>query len=196
MSEDTHSHVALRHGEGLSGQHVCLHQILHVDPVHACPTIPKPEHEKSLPDVALVQGRGQCRLTGVLYTLSTRSQLPISNGLDSSSTSQVLWTSPPACLTDDLRPPLIFLNFSHASPSKRLQTQLPGLSHLFRIRLLSSPRATPLSHLGDHSSFLTYLALFWHLQNHMGDDEHRNVDTACPTVLLDLAQLLCSFCSY
>lgn len=64
MSEDTHSHVALSHGEGLRGQHVRLHQILHVDPVHACPAIPKPEHEKSLLDVALVQGRGQCRLTG------------------------------------------------------------------------------------------------------------------------------------
>lgn len=53
-SQDTYSHIALSHGEGLSSQHVRLHQILHMDPVHARPAIPKPEHEQSLLDVALV----------------------------------------------------------------------------------------------------------------------------------------------
>lgn len=130
MSEDTHSHVALSHGEGLSGQHVRLHQILHVDPVHACPAIPKPEHEKSLLDVALVQGRGQCRLTGVFYALSTRSQLPISNGLDSNSTSQVLWTSLFAWLTDDLGPPLVFLTSLVPHPQNTCKPSCPDY-HIF-----------------------------------------------------------------
>lgn len=59
MSQDTHSHVAFSHGEGLSRQHVCLHQILHMDPVHSGPAVPKPEHEQSLLDVALGAGGGE-----------------------------------------------------------------------------------------------------------------------------------------
>lgn len=43
--QETHGHVALGRGEGLSRQHVCLHQIVHVDPVHPCPVVPKSEHE-------------------------------------------------------------------------------------------------------------------------------------------------------
>lgn len=52
-SQGTHGHVALGRGEGLGRQHVRLHQIAHVDPVHPCPAVPKAEHEQPLLDVAL-----------------------------------------------------------------------------------------------------------------------------------------------
>lgn len=46
--------MALGGGEGFSGQHVGLHQIADMDPVHPRPAIPKSEHEKPLLNVALV----------------------------------------------------------------------------------------------------------------------------------------------
>ena len=52
----THGHVALGSGEGLSGQHMGLCQIAHVDPVHPRPAVPESEHEQPLLDVALVGG--------------------------------------------------------------------------------------------------------------------------------------------
>lgn len=74
MSQNTHSHVAFSHGETLGRQHVCLHQILHMDPVHARLAVPKPEHEQSLLDVALAWGRGDSASSpGWLYALYTRS---------------------------------------------------------------------------------------------------------------------------
>ena len=53
--QETHSHVALGGGEGFGGQHVCLHQIENVDPVHPHPSVPKSEHEQPLLNVALVE---------------------------------------------------------------------------------------------------------------------------------------------
>lgn len=50
---ETHGHVALGGGEGLGRQHVCLHEIAHVDPVHPSPAVPKSEQEQPLLDVAL-----------------------------------------------------------------------------------------------------------------------------------------------
>lgn len=74
MSQNTHSYIAFSHGEALSCQHVCLHQILHVDPVHARPAVPKPEHEQSLLDVALAWGRDDSAGSpGWLYALYTHS---------------------------------------------------------------------------------------------------------------------------
>lgn len=55
----THGHVALGRSEGLGRQHVRLHQIVHVDPVHPGPAVPESEHEQPLLDVALgVEERG------------------------------------------------------------------------------------------------------------------------------------------
>lgn len=47
--------MALGGGEGFGGQHVCLHQIANVDPVHPRPSVPKSEHEQPLLNVALVE---------------------------------------------------------------------------------------------------------------------------------------------
>lgn len=48
--------MALGGGEGFGGQHVGLHQIADMDPVHPRPSVPKSEHEKPLLNVALVEG--------------------------------------------------------------------------------------------------------------------------------------------
>lgn len=87
MSQDTHSHVAFSHGEALSRQHVCLHKILHVDPVHARPAVPKPEHEQSLLDVALAWGEetAQVHLRGftlcrLAHMLDSQLLCPKSSG--------------------------------------------------------------------------------------------------------------------
>lgn len=57
--QGTHGHVALGSGEGLGRQHVRLHQIAHVDPVHPRLAVPKSEHEQPLFDVALGDGGGE-----------------------------------------------------------------------------------------------------------------------------------------
>lgn len=54
----THRHVAPGSGQRLGRQHVRLHQIAHVDPVHARAAVPESEQEQPLLDVALGRGRG------------------------------------------------------------------------------------------------------------------------------------------